>query len=119
MGVQNYDLVLYIGVFNAPGENWLARASACYLDRTTNRPVAGMVQFNAQYLAKLNLNDPTDTHWFSWVQTTIHECTHVLGFSSNLFQYYVNPNTNAKLGASNVAKTAYARSWVVTPQVVS
>lgn len=43
MGISGYDLVLYIGVENANGENWLARAAPCYLDKTTYRPVAGMV----------------------------------------------------------------------------
>lgn len=31
------------------------------------------------------------------IVTTMHELTHVLGFSGSLFQYYVNPTTGANL----------------------
>jgi leishmanolysin len=66
----------------------------------------------------VNFANAADTSWFSWIQTTIHECTHVLAFSNALFKYYINPGTNKQLGEAAVSTTAYDRSWVVLPNVV-
>jgi leishmanolysin len=50
----------------------------------------------------LDFNNLSDGKWYKWIQTTIHEATHVLGFSSGLFPYYIDPNTNQKLGLSKI-----------------
>lgn len=46
-----------VNILTIQGENWLARAAPCYLDKTTLRPVAGMVQFNGFYLSKVERVD--------------------------------------------------------------
>jgi hypothetical protein len=61
LGIPNYDLVLYVGALEATGnknyqysgQDWLARAGPCILDKQTGRPVAGTVQFNTFYLSKV------------------------------------------------------------------
>jgi len=40
-----------------------------------------------------------------------------LGFSSDLFQYYIDPTTNSALGEANVVKTAKGRTWIILPQI--
>ena len=59
--------MLYVTATNHENENWVARAAACFLDRTTMRPVAGMVEFNLGYLKKLNLDDSSDRSWYGWI----------------------------------------------------
>jgi len=41
-------------------------------------------------------------HIGATVSTTLHEITHVLGFSRNLFGDFVNPETGEKIGEENI-----------------
>jgi hypothetical protein len=61
------------------------------------RPVFGQVNFN---VAKFSYSDED---FEKQVDTAVHEITHVLAFSTSLFPFYINPATNSKIGASNVA----------------
>ena len=66
----------------------LANAAPCVMDSETNRPVAGLMNFNMHYLATLNLNDPYA--WMDWVPTTTHEIIHALGFTQWMFNSFRN-----------------------------
>lgn len=66
----------------------------------------------------MDLNNESDKSWYSWISTTIHEVTHVLGFSSSLFPYYVDPSTNRRIGKENVVKSYSGRDWIIHPKVV-
>ncbi|TNV71142.1 hypothetical protein FGO68_gene11989 [Halteria grandinella] len=117
-GYSGADLVLFV-IASTSQENWVARAGACRLDATTLRPTAGSLEFNLKYFNQLDFSKLSDGKWYKWIQTTIHEVTHVLGFSSGLFPYYINPNTNQKLGLQQIVQTSGGRDWIILPQVVN
>jgi len=77
-GVTGYDFVVYINGENEQGD-WLADAAPCVFDSETNRPVAGLLNFNMYYLQTLNLSNPVA--WMDWVPSTTHEIIHALGFT--------------------------------------
>lgn len=69
----------------------MAWAVSCMLDSNNHRPVFGLINYNQFYFSQSNLtNDKT----FSLdLATTIHEMTHVLGFSSSMIDYWIDPAT--------------------------
>ncbi|CAD8156751.1 unnamed protein product [Paramecium octaurelia] len=117
-GVTGVDLVLFVTATTSQ-DTWVARAGACRLDPTTLRPTAGSLEFNLKYFNQLDFSKLSEGKWFKWIQTTIHEVTHVLGFSSGLFPYYIDPNTMQKLGVSQIVKTQGGRDWIILPKVVN
>jgi leishmanolysin len=117
-GVSGYDLVLYVGMKDAPTDSYLAYAVHCFQDESTLRPVAGAITFNLAELKKINLSSPDILSIDSWVQTAIHEITHILGFSSELYPDFIDPSTNKKVGLAAVQKRANSRFWIITPPVV-
>ena len=67
---------------NTPQESFVAIASACTYDTdeaNNNRPITGVIQFNTNFLNTSNVFLQDNLY------TLIHEMTHVLGFSSNLY----------------------------------
>jgi len=112
----NADLVLFITGANEPEKGYVAYASACDIDPTTNRPVVGMINFNYAY----GFDKDSFLTYQTQIYTTLHELGHVLGFSSSLYPFFVDPTTNKKLGVANVVKTktvnGYAGVSVLTLQ---
>lgn len=45
-----------------------------------------------------NLDLDSNLEFENNFETTIHEITHVLGFASYLYPYYINPNTGVAYG---------------------
>jgi len=48
-----------------------------------------MLSFNTAYLPTTSAPELADN-----LYTAIHEIVHVLGFSTDLYAYYIDPNTN-------------------------
>lgn len=69
-----------------------------FLSSLFPRPFMGHIQFNTAY----GFADDTEFNFRSQIYTTLHEMGHVLGFSSGLYAKWINPSTNAELGAANV-----------------
>jgi proprotein convertase subtilisin/kexin type 5 len=88
-GWSNTDLQIQVSVINDSQSSLLAYALSCQLQTDTYRPNLGVIVFNLAYMPA-NL---TSDYFDSLFKTTIHELTHVLGFSQSLYQYYINPAT--------------------------
>lgn len=117
------DLLIYVTTGYESGSA-LAWAGSCLLDPDFNRPYVGRINFN---LAKFTGEDSFE----SQVDTTIHELTHVLGFSDGWFKYfrlngqpYTNPITtvaNRRSGRKTLLTTPnvlkYAREYFRCPDL--
>jgi proprotein convertase subtilisin/kexin type 5 len=104
-GFADSDLHLFISTINDPNSNLLAYASACTLN-SLYRPNTGKVIFNLYYL------DPNVTEidkFNDLLKVTMHELTHVLGFSASLYQYYLNP-ANGSLPYLDQVSTIFSNS---------
>lgn len=88
------DLALLISAFN-DSSTTIAWGQPCVLQSTVNRPIIGQISFNIAQVENPN-GDPL-IHEDN-VQTTLHEITHVLGFSSSLYQYFLDSNGNRRTG---------------------
>lgn len=80
------DIVIYPVILskNDLGENVIAAASACFLDSDTGRPIAGVLYLGASYdFSKVNSADYLE-------MVLLHEISHILVFSSGLFDYFPN-----------------------------
>jgi hypothetical protein len=44
---------------------------------------------------------------YFYFSTFVHEFTHILGFSNDLWKNYIDPETGKNLGADKVAKGKY------------
>jgi hypothetical protein len=76
------DLVIFVTGGTDTG-TYLAWAKPCLLSSTTKRPIVGQIYFNYNEIVPQG-----DIEFENDLITTIHELTHVLGFSSSLYQYY-------------------------------
>lgn len=82
------DLIVFVQGQEKPDENYLAFAFACAVQQQYDkRPNVGIVVINYSFL-------PTTLDSLgSSYRVILHEMTHVLGFSSDLFSYFPNFNT--------------------------
>jgi hypothetical protein len=78
-GAPNSDLHLFITCVNAPGWNVAQYAAACQFDPGSFRPNAGQVTVN---VGAFNFNTSAKVEFEANIATTMHEVTHVLGFSA-------------------------------------
>ena len=76
------DLVLLVTA-EASDSNFIAWAKPCILSGVNKRAVFGQVNFNLNFLT---VGDAIDLE--GDILVTIHEITHVLGFSPSLFSYF-------------------------------
>lgn len=100
-GISNADLVLYISADNTYcGGSTLAFAGSCSRDQY-GRPIAGSVNFCASALST--------QEWRKDVLTTIHEISHILIMSPNLWTNYISTATigsNTWITSNNVRSQA-------------
>ena len=90
------------------GENVIASASACLLESKTKRPIAGILNLLNSY--KFDAKNAEE-----YLQMLlIHEITHILVFSSSLFDFF---NTNKKV-YKEVTLRGERKTLIVTPKVV-
>lgn len=75
-----------------PQESYVAYAGACRIG-SDNRPVVGGIAFNVGYLGTRDYG--TDENFEDLLEVTLHELTHVLGFSSFIINnYFKDENGN-------------------------
>ncbi|KAL4454178.1 hypothetical protein ABPG74_012135 [Tetrahymena malaccensis] len=99
-GVENSDLNLYIIYFNS-GSSALANAASCFINPAYQRPTFGRVSFNIGYLTNTN---PNSFKFQLDLQVLLHEIIHVLGFSSDSMQYWIDPDTQKPYKLSGISK---------------
>lgn len=90
------DLFVTIYPENDQGTDYFAAATSCYLSTVDYRPTIGAYILNLAFLKEGPL------HEFLLFSTFAHEFTHILGFSNNLFDRFVQPGTKNTLSKSRV-----------------
>jgi len=77
---------LYIFVTMRPAVSGVAAwATACMTETTTGRPIAGQLNINPSILDAYSADDVL-------LSTIEHEITHILGFSSNFYNKFIDSN---------------------------
>lgn len=79
----NADFVLYV-IADSVDNGLAGYATWCSADGTTNQPLSGVYYFNG-----LSHQDASMEQIYG---TTIHEITHALVFSSDLYDFFLKPN---------------------------
>lgn len=59
------------------------------------RPIYGQLNFNVAILSNSTTNSAAVIR--DDISITLHEITHILGFSSKLYDYYIDPLTKKQL----------------------
>jgi len=111
------DLILLVSAEGTQADNWVAYAAACQINEYTGRPTIGRINFNPYYLTSdFDL-------FFDSFGTTLHELTHVMVFSPDLWQYYINWTEGRRRTAAEVSQDVVAGgvTWtmITTPRVQS
>lgn len=114
------DLVIFItdkSESSTSGLNLEAWSTTCFIDRTiNNRPVAGQLNILSDKV------EPSLQRMRPLYQTLLHEITHILAFSSTLYDYFIDSNGNV-LGRNNIFQTRTVRgkttSFLVLPTLKS
>jgi hypothetical protein len=94
---QTSDLLIFLTARPDEDSQIIAAAANCFVDAVTSRPTSAHINMNVNRFFSRAYNDKKGT--------MIHEITHALGFSADLFGTFVNPDTNEPLGATNILKT--------------
>ena len=96
-----------------PNESYVAAAMPCQLDPKTGRPTIGHIMFNLSFM-KLGKKD-----FQANVETTLHELTHVLGFTNQLFKSFRDKNGNVyEKPLRYFEREGKARTLIATPKVI-
>ncbi len=96
---QTNDLLLIFTARPSINVGTIATAAYCFRDTTTGRPYSAHINLDPDYFfRRQSYSDNRGT--------LLHEVTHALGFSADHWAFYINPDTNAKLGSSNVIASA-------------
>ena len=106
--VVDADIVIYpiIQTQRELGESVVAAARACLKD-STNRPIAGLVYLGSEYdFSKKNADKYLEI-------VLMHEISHILAFSSSLFDFFPNQPVYQKKVINGVERTL-----LTSPQVV-
>ena len=104
----DYDIIL-IPIIDPTLEDGVdAAASACYLSSSDNRPIMGYVLLNRNYSYK-----KTNAQQFL-TMLLLHEITHVLVFSDDLFEYFQYYDVTTTKTINGVSRTL-----IQTPKVLS
>jgi hypothetical protein len=91
------DLIIYVTASNEPSQGFIAWATSCLQDSVTRRPIAGQINFNLHYL-KFEADKFEEQ-----VDTTLHEITHILAFSGNLYRHFMKSfGSRESAGEANV-----------------
>ncbi|EGR33994.1 leishmanolysin family protein, putative, partial [Ichthyophthirius multifiliis] len=101
IGIPNSDLHLYV-IYNKENDGTNADAIYCALaDQEIERPTFGRVNFNLRYMDKLGKDHKS---FENYLEITIHEILHVIGFSANLMYYWIDPETNEPYNTDYINK---------------
>ena len=110
------DLLIFVTASDEPGQSFLAWAMACVQDSITRRPVIGQINYN---IATNRIQ--VRSSWSAYqddLTTSMHELTHVLAFSSGLFDDYIDPSTNTLLPSSSVLVSSWNLNGKTTTGLV-
>lgn len=80
------DIILYATAKNEPEMGYVAWATPCFLDPTSNRPISGQVNFNLAYIKTSHAD------FIGFSKVTLHEIFHVMGFSPALYERFIDEN---------------------------
>ncbi|EAR98413.2 leishmanolysin family protein (macronuclear) [Tetrahymena thermophila SB210] len=112
---KDSDLHLYISYTDEPTKTFLAYAGWCRFLRVLG-PSHGTVNFNLGLLRNYQFSNPIVFN--DLVQIVTHEITHVLGFSGNDVQYWVNSAKQPHVNPTSVQLIRGLNSTVLqTPNV--
>jgi len=89
------DFVYFIDAQLDTSSNWVADSSTCSLASGSKRPLMGKTTLNRNLLKAQTTN--ILLHEKNMV-CVMHEMTHLLGFSSSLYKYFLNSNGNTLSG---------------------
>jgi len=103
------DLILLVKGLDEPDQQYIAYAGACTIETTYGRPITGIVNFNYHY----GFDSTSDLNYQSQIYTTLHEIGHVLGFSSDLYPSFIDPDTGIKLSSPTMTKTVNGDSITI------
>ena len=111
----NADLLLLVQFHDSVTGSTAANAAAYEYDSRTGRPIVGLVQFNKNLE---NIKNSAN----SLLSLALHEITHVLVFSNNLFDKFIDAKGNKipldkVVGHSQV--NGDSRKKLITPRVVA
>lgn len=86
------DIIILVGTENDGTSGARAISGTCGLSKTNNRPSLGALIFN------LDLMDLTSVPLQEqFLVTAMHEMTHILGFSKQVYPYFIDPVTGSRL----------------------
>ncbi|GAM24680.1 hypothetical protein SAMD00019534_078550 [Acytostelium subglobosum LB1] len=134
-GISNIDTLIWVTVRPvAVPTSTVAYALPCNLNYVTpstfSRPLAGVINFNPRFYNQL-LNSANPLSFKEYVMVGLHEMIHALGFTSSLFDSYIDQSTGdtyangAAMAVTRTGRTPLGRSYsyqkyaVTTPNVVS
>ena len=109
------DLVIFF-VFSETNDGTVASAIDCHRDPSNNRPIAGIVDLNVNAMG-----DVSEAYRNAHIATTIHEVYHILGFTSDFYDKFIDSNGNV-IAKSNVVKAVTSGKFsqmIVTPKVLA
>ena len=85
-----YDLILLFTIEGTASDSFVAWASPCQLHSESQRPVVGRVNMNPNHLSY------EKKKFFDQFSTVLHEIYHIMGFSKNLYKYFVDSTLTRK-----------------------
>ena len=106
------DIIIYpviVSQQDLGGEGVIAAATACYLDRSNNRPIAGVLYLGPSY----SFSKPNADFYLKML--LLHEITHVLVFSKGLYDYF--PEDSQPVTTTKIVN-GVERTLITTPNVV-
>jgi len=106
----NADLAICVTVQNG---DFSASAYAYELLKDNFRPIIGLILFNLKSIP--NSNKEADS---IFIPTALHEITHILGFSQNLFGFFVDKNFKRIPIHKTLKKDITGRTKIISPLVV-
>ncbi|EAR86018.1 transmembrane protein, putative (macronuclear) [Tetrahymena thermophila SB210] len=97
VGVDNSDLHIFVTYGNERA-SYVANAIWCNLDPNPN---VGRVKFN---LGNMFIDETSGQSFLDYFSVALHEIMHILGFSGNSIQYWIDPDTGSAYGYWSVEK---------------
>lgn len=94
-------------------EGVLANAGSYDVDKTSQRPIIGILGWNPANVKNIKNEDK------GMLSTAIHEIAHILAFSSSLFPRFVDANFKKLPIDKILRKNAKGRQMIVTPKVLA
>lgn len=113
------DLILFFTLDYSADASYEAWATSCTYLSNSNRPVAGIV---ALLYKNINLEKINADEYIT--NLLLHEFTHVLVFDNNLFNTFVDPETNSRKDINTIIKRNVTinnknRDLIISEKVVS